>query len=90
MAGYVEGVSRDQATLFPERLDDLITADAQVRVVDLFVNRLDLGLLEFTKAAPLSKGRPPYDPADLLKLYVRALHQVMFEPAIGAGVPAQH
>ena len=77
MAGYVEGVSRDQATLFPERLDDLITADAQVRVVDLFVNRLDLGLLEFTKSAPLSKGRPPYDPADLLKLYVYGyLHQV--------------
>ena len=43
MAGYLEGVSRDQATLFPERLDELIKADAQVRVVDAFVDSLDLG-----------------------------------------------
>jgi transposase len=70
MAGYVEGVSRDQATLFPERLDELISADAQVRVIDAFVGRLDLDALGFKKAVPLSKGRPPYDPADLLKLYV--------------------
>src|SRR5262245_40389788 len=70
MAGYVEGVSRDQATLFPERLDELIGADAQVRVVDAFVGTLDLQAMEFTKAVPASTGRPAYDPADLLKLYV--------------------
>ena len=70
MAGYVEGVSRDQATLFPERLDELICAEAQVRVVDAFVDSLDLRRLGFTKAVPASEGRPPYNPADLLKLYV--------------------
>jgi len=70
MAGYVEGTSREQATLFPERLDELISPAAQVRVVDAFVASLDLAALEFKKAAPLSTGRPPYDPADLLKLYV--------------------
>ena len=48
MAGYVEGVSSDQATLFPERLDELIKPDAQVRVVDLFVTTLDLEELKFT------------------------------------------
>jgi len=77
MAGYVEGMSRDQATLFPERLDELIAVDAPVRVVDAFVDRLDMRGLGFTKAAPLSTGRPPYDPADLLKLYAYGyLHQV--------------
>lgn len=77
MAGYVEGVSRDQATLFPERLDELIKADAQVRVVDAFVDSLDLRELGFTKAVPASEGRPPYNPADLLKLYIYGyLHQV--------------
>jgi transposase len=70
MAGYVEGVSRDQATLFPERLDELIEADAQVRVVDAFVKRLELRQLGFTKAVPALEGRPAYNPADLLKLYV--------------------
>jgi transposase len=76
MAGYVEGVSRDQATLFPERLDELIKADAQVRVVDAFVDSLDLRGLGFTKTVPALEGRPPYNPADLLKLYVYGyLHQ---------------
>jgi transposase len=76
MVGYVEGVSRDQATLFPERLDELIKADAQVRVVDAFVNRLNLRRLGFTKAVPASEGRPAYNPADLLKLYIYGyLHQ---------------
>src|SRR3974377_132659 len=76
MAAYVEGMSRDQATLFPERLDELIKADAQVRVVDAFVDSLDLRQLGFTRAVPLLEGRPPYNPADLLKLYVYGyLHQ---------------
>jgi transposase len=76
MAGYVEGVSRDQATLFPERLDELIKGDAPVRVVDAFVDGLDLRQLGFTKAVPCSEGRPPYNPAHLLKLYVYGyLHQ---------------
>jgi transposase len=77
MAGYVEGISRDQATLFAERLDELIAADAPVRVVDAFVDKLDMGALGFTKAVPLSTGRPPYAPTDILKLYVYGyLHQV--------------
>jgi transposase len=70
MAGFVEGMSRDQATLFPERLDELIAADAPVRAVDAFVNYLDMRAMGFTKAVPASTGRPPYDPADMVKLYV--------------------
>lgn len=77
MARFVEGVSRAQATLFPERLDELIAPEAQVRVVDAFVDQLDLRQLGFTKAVPASEGRPPYDPAHLLKLYVYGyLHRV--------------
>ncbi|MGC1952901.1 MAG: IS1182 family transposase [Gammaproteobacteria bacterium] len=77
MAGFVEGMSRDQATLFPERLDELIGADAPVRAVDAFVDTLDMQAMEFTKAVALSTGRPPYDPADMVKLYVYGhLHQV--------------
>ena len=70
MAGYVKGVSRDQATLFPERLDELVAADAAVRVVDLFIDRLDVGQLGFKRSAPAELGRPGYDPRDLLKLYL--------------------
>lgn len=76
MTGFIEGVSRDQATLFPERLDELIDPEAPVRVVDAFVDSLDLRQLGFTKAVPASEGRPPYNPAYLLKLYVYGyLHQ---------------
>jgi transposase len=70
MAGYVKGASRDQATLFPERLDELIAEAAPVRVVDLFVERLDVGQLGFKRSAPAEIGRPGYDPRDLLKLYL--------------------
>jgi transposase len=70
MVGFVEGVSRDQATLFPERLDELIRADAPVRAVDAFVDSLDLRELGFTKAVPEWTGRPPYAPADMTKIYI--------------------
>ena len=60
MAGYVEGVDRGQATLFPDRLDDLVGADNPVRVVDAFVGALDLRELGFARAAPASTaGRAP-------------------------------
>jgi transposase len=70
MAGYVEGVDRGQATLFPDRLDDFVDADNPVRVVDAFVDALDLRELGFARTAPASTGRPGYHPAMLLKLYV--------------------
>lgn len=68
--GHVRGESRDQSALFPVSLDELIPADHVSRVIDAFVARLDLGKLGFAKASPAATGRPPYDPADLLKLYV--------------------
>ena len=70
MTSYVEGVSRDQGTLFPERLDELIAKTSPVRVIDGFVKILDVARLGFTKAQPERTGRPAYDPRDLLKLYL--------------------
>ena len=66
MAGYVEGVDRGQATLFPHQLDDFVGADNPVRVVDAFVDALDLHEVGFARAAPESTGRPGYHPAVLL------------------------
>jgi hypothetical protein len=64
------GESRTQAALFPMMLDDLVAPNALVRVVDAWIERLDLTQLGFSKTQPQRMGRPPYDPADLLKLYV--------------------
>ena len=68
--GYVRGESRDQSQLFPLSLDDLVPADHPCRVIDAFVSYLDLVALGFGKARPAATGRPPYSPADLLKLYL--------------------
>ena len=68
--GHVEGLSRDQRLLWAPSLEETLSADHPVRVIDAFVERLDVVGLGFLKAAPEAMGRPPYDPADLLKLYV--------------------
>jgi len=70
MAGFIEAVSRDQATLFPERLDDWIGEEHPVRVVDLFVDQLDLAVLAFHRHAAARTGRPGYHPGVLLKLFI--------------------
>ncbi len=67
---YIEGESRHQSLLFPEILDDYIAQDNPVRFVDAFVEGLRLEKLGFTRTVPESTGRPPYDPQDLLKLYI--------------------
>ena len=69
MTGFIEGESRAQATLFPERLDDYIAEENPVRVIDVFVDELDLESLRF-KTVPEVTGRPPYHPATLLKIYI--------------------
>jgi len=69
MSRFVEGVDRRQPTLLPECLDDYVAAENPVRVVDVFVDELDLGGLGF-EVTPATTGRPAYHPAMLLKLYV--------------------
>ena len=69
MSGFIQGDDRHQATLFPERLDDYIAEDSSVRVIDVFLDDLDLSGLGF-KTHSEKTGRPAYHPTILLKLYV--------------------
>lgn len=68
--GHIVGDCRDQGMLFPMRLDELVEPEHMVRVIDSWVVQLDMGQLGFAKAQVAKTGRPPYDPADLLKLYL--------------------
>jgi transposase len=68
--GHVEGDCRYQMTFLAPSLDELVGADHPVRVIDAFVDGLDLAGLGFSKVAAEATGRPPYRPGDLLKLYV--------------------
>jgi transposase len=70
MKRFVEGIDRGQATLFPECLQDWISEDNPVRVIDVFVDELDLAELEFYGVGPEATGRPSYHPSVLLKLYI--------------------
>jgi transposase len=70
MKRFVEGVDRGQRTLFPECLEDWIVEDNPVRVIDVFVDELDLGDLGFSGVEPEATGRPSYHPSVLVKLYI--------------------
>jgi transposase len=77
MKRFVEGVDREQATLFPEYLEDWIDQDNPVRAIDAYVDKLDLSGLGFDGVAAEATGRPSYHPSGLLKLYIYGyLHRV--------------
>jgi len=79
------GLDRSQTLLFPERLEDYIAAENPVRFLDAFVHSLDLHALGFAKARCAATGRPPYDPAALLKLYLYGyLHRVRSSRSLAA------
>lgn len=67
---YIEGFNRNQAVLFPQCIDDMIPAEAEVRIIDAFVDSLPLRELGFMEHTPVEDGRPMYHPRDLLKLYL--------------------
>jgi transposase len=69
MSGFIQGEDRSQATLFPERLDDYVAEDSSVRVIDVFIDELDLSGMGF-KTQPNDTGRPAYHPTTMLKLFV--------------------
>ena len=69
MSGFIEGEDRFQATLFPERLDDYVAENNPVRVIDVFIDDLDISGLGF-KSESAATGRPGYHPKTMLKLYV--------------------
>jgi transposase len=70
MKRFIEGETRSQSLLFPERLEDWIEEDNPVRVIDAFVDELDLRELGFESAIPADTGRPGYHPTTLLKIYI--------------------
>jgi transposase len=70
MRRFVEGLDRGQVTLFPETLEDFVAEDNPVRVIEAFVEGLDLGDLGFARVDPKATGRPAYHPSVLLKLYI--------------------
>jgi len=66
---YIQGKNREQSVLFPQSLDEIISADNEVRIIDLFAESIHLADFKFvTKNA--TEGRPAYNPKDLLKLFV--------------------
>ena len=70
MKRFVTGQARGQATLLPERLEDFVGEDNPVRVIDAFVEQLELRELGFATVDPKATGRPAYHPAVLLRLYI--------------------
>ena len=68
--GYIKGEERNQVILFPETIDEYIGEDNSVRVIDEYVEQLDIKKLGFMRAVCKDTGRPPYNPRDLLKLYI--------------------
>jgi transposase len=70
MGRFVEGDDRRQSYLLPDSLEDYLTADNPVRVVEVFIEELDLGSLGFEGMLPAATGRPAYHPSTLLKIYL--------------------
>ena len=70
MKRFVQGADRGQATLLPECLEDWIDEDNPVRVIDAFVDALDLAEVGFAGVEPAATGRPGYHPSILMKLYI--------------------
>ena len=67
---HKEGCDRNQEILFPPKIDDYVGEENLVRFIEAFVSILNLIELGFTHSEPKATGRPSYNPADLLKLYI--------------------
>src|SRR5436305_13116001 len=70
MKRFIDGADRGQSTLFPECVEDWISEDNPVRVIDVLVDGLDLAELKFGGVDPEATGRPAYHPSVMLKLYI--------------------
>lgn len=70
MSRYIEGQDRNQLNILPISLDEMVSEDNPVRVIDALVDSLDMKALNFKYSVPKETGRKPYDPKYLLKLYI--------------------
>jgi transposase len=66
---FISGENRNQILLLPESAEDYVGDNNAVRVIDAYIDSLDLAALDFSRPRPRETGRPMYDPKDLLKLY---------------------
>ena len=67
---FINGESREQTILLPDSIEEYVEAESTVRVIDAYINSLELSELDFAKHEPNETGRPMYNPKDMLKLYV--------------------
>jgi hypothetical protein len=70
MSGFIDEADRNQGTLLPERVEEYVSEENPVRVIDAFVGELDLAKLGFEGMEPKPTGRPGYHPATMLKIYL--------------------
>jgi len=70
LVGYIAGVNRNQITLMPESIEEYVSENNPVRVIDAFVENLDVAKAGFQRAYPAREGRPGYNPKTLLRLYI--------------------
>src|SRR5256885_8302319 len=70
MHRFIDGEERTQRTLLPNRLEDYVNEDNPVRVIEVFIDELDLAALGFSGVTPAATGRPAYHPSTLLKIYL--------------------
>lgn len=88
MKRFIAGEDRSQITLLPECLDDYITEDNPIRVIEVFVDEMDLGALGFAGIDPAATGRPAYHPSVLLKLYSTATSTASSPAGAWSGRPS--
>ena len=70
MHRFIDGEERTQRTLLPNRLEDYVSEENPVRVIEVFIDELDLAALGFSGMTPAATGRPAYHPSTLLKIYL--------------------
>ena len=87
MKRFIESEDRRQATLLPDSLEDYVTDENPVRVIDVFIDELDLAAMGFAGVAPEATGRPAYYPATLLKIYLYGyLNRIQSRRPLDAGL----
>ena len=91
MHRFIDGEDRMQQTLLPHCLEDYVGEENPVRVIEVFIEELDLAALGFSGMTPAAMGRPAYHPSTLLKIYPLRLPQPSpVEPAAGTGSVTQY
>src|SRR6267142_813029 len=90
MHRFIDGEDRMQQTLLPNSLEDYVSEENPVRVIEVFIDELDLAALGFAGMTPAATGRPAYHPSTLLKIYLYGYLSLAVEPVAGTGSATQY